>query len=106
MKAPDLEVVVLPTAFQNLDDITNYLSHTLFNPSSAHRLVNDFYKKVAKLKDNPELYPIHESESAKKVFRKITLNGYLVFYTATEKYVYVAFILHSLQDVDRILKMY
>jgi len=63
MKVHDLEVVVLPTAFANLDDATSYISHKLFNPSSAHKLVDDFYKKVAKLKDNPELYPIHECET-------------------------------------------
>ena len=106
MKVHDLEVVVLPTAFQNLDDATSYISHKLFNPEAAHKLVDDFYKKVAKLKDNPKIYSIHESAIVKTVFRKITLGGYLIFYTASEKYVYVAFVLHSLQDVDRILEMY
>jgi len=45
MKVRDLEVVVLPTAVQNLDDATSYTSHKLFNPSSAHKLVDAFNNK-------------------------------------------------------------
>ena len=100
------KIEVLSSALNDLADIVGYISHELYNPSAAHKLVDDFYKKVTKLKDNPELYTVHESETVKTVFRKMTLGGYLVFYTVTDEYVYIAFVLHSLQDVDRILETY
>jgi plasmid stabilization system protein ParE len=101
-----LDVVLLPSALENLADITGYISHKLHNPVAAHRLVDNFYKKVSGLKDYPEMYSVHKSDAVKTVFRKITLGNYLIFYTVGEKYVYVAFVLHSKQDVDRILEMY
>jgi len=100
------KVELLPSALDGLADVVTDISHELYNPSAAHKLVDDFYKKVANLNTNPESYTVHESEMVKTIFRKITLGGYLIFYTVTEEYVYVAFVLHSLQDVDRILETY
>ena len=99
------KIEVLPSALKDLSNIVAYLSHELHNPSAAHKLIDVFYRKVANLKDNPKSYAIHENDAIKTIFRKIPLGGYLIFYTVTDDYIYITFILHSLQDVDRILEL-
>lgn len=77
---------IYPRAFQDLEDILDYISEDLKNKSAALRLAEKFEEIFETLCRFPLSYPLSRNEAvAKKGLRKAVLEKYLIFYYADEE---------------------
>lgn len=91
-------------AQQDLDEIFDYISHTLQNPIAAKNTVQGILTEIAELKLHPK--------SGKKVslpsgldseYRFVMYKNYLAFYRYEENDIYIDRILYGKRDYLRIL---
>lgn len=68
-------------AAADLADIIAYIRDTLYNPYAAERFYNAVDKKIALLREQPYMFPLHSDEklNAKGVHFAV-IGNYLMFY--------------------------
>jgi plasmid stabilization system protein ParE len=75
----EYRVTVLATAY---DDLAAILSNRAeFSAQSALNLVNELEKWISGLETMPQKFPVYEPLP---IYRKMTVRGFLVFYTISE----------------------
>jgi len=94
-------VKYLITARQDRKNISAYLNQ--YSMTAANRLFNNIKGKMELVKENPYMYERYERRPS---FRRMTVDGYLVFYKVNEdeRAVEVHHILHGMMDIERKLK--
>ncbi len=74
-----------PLALEDLDEIDDYITNSLHNPSAALKLLDQFQYSIDQLKEFPLLGGrVNDRYLAKKGYRKLVVQNYLVFYLVRE----------------------
>ena len=97
------EVIYLPTARKQLEDIVDYIAAELAAPDTAFDFIDEVDKAVKSLAGIPYRHPIYHTRFAVlEEVRWISVKNYNVFYKVFEedKTVEIRRVLHQLQDVE------
>ncbi|MGN1417631.1 MAG: type II toxin-antitoxin system RelE/ParE family toxin [Oscillospiraceae bacterium] len=82
----EYKLVITQSFEDDLDEALDYISHKLQNPAAANRLLGNAEKIVARIEENPMLYPLyHDEKLAEKGYHYAVCSHYLIFYTINEK---------------------
>ena len=97
------EVIYLPTARKQLEDIVDYIAVELATPDAAFDFIDAVDKEAKSLAKMPYRHPIYHTRFAVlEEVRWISVKNYNVFYKVFEedKTVEIRRVLHQLQDVE------
>jgi addiction module RelE/StbE family toxin len=94
-------VVVLPSAVKDLDEIFKYLS--MFYEATVRRMHEKIDEKISILEEFPFLYEEYQSTISDVPYRRIVIDDYLVFYTVSEATVEIHRILNAKRDVGNLI---
>ena len=95
------KLLVTQKAEDDLDNIIGYITGKLCNTEAAGALLDEIEGHYDALEDNPYLYALCAQPLLRRgEYRKIAINGYLLFYRMDEarKLVYVERFFSELQD--------
>ena len=99
------EIKYLPSFYQELNAIVEYITYTLKAPRAALDLLDDLEKSINSLKDFPlahRLYrPIKPIASQYRVF---SVKNYLVFYIIHEEIIEIHRIIYKKRDLSQLIK--
>ncbi|MCL2819263.1 MAG: type II toxin-antitoxin system RelE/ParE family toxin [Oscillospiraceae bacterium] len=71
----------LPLFEQDMEEIKNYITNELKNPSAALRLINDTEKAIQKRLKNPSGFkPYNSVRDRRQPYYRINIRNYSVFY--------------------------
>lgn len=94
-------------SFENdVSAVIEYISHKLYNPSAAERLLKNAEKIVSEISENPFLYPLYHDEIiAEKGYHYAVISKYLIFYLIdeTNKIIHISRFLYGGQNIIEIL---
>ena len=97
------EIIYLPTARKQLEDIVDYIAVELAAPDAALDFIEEVGKATKSLAEMPYRHPIyHTSFALLEEVRWISVKNYKVFYKIfeDEKTVEIRRMLHQLQDAE------
>ena len=97
------EIIYLPTARKQLEDIVDYIAVELAAPDAALDFIDEVDKAAKSLAEMPYRHPIyHTSFAVLEEVRWISVKNYNVFYKVFEedKTVEIRRLLHQLQDSE------
>jgi toxin ParE1/3/4 len=104
MKRYDL--VIAEAAEADLDEIADYISYELKEPTTALKQLERIKEAMATLEELPERYsPVQDKYLAAKGIRKLPVDNYLIFYTVNRSTntVNIARVLHGRRDWESLL---
>ena len=79
------EILYLPLAATDLNDIVSYISQHLQAPKAAKELLDEFDTSISSLKKFPYAHPIYRPlKPLKEEFRILQIQNYAVFYIVRE----------------------
>jgi plasmid stabilization system protein ParE len=95
---------ISPEAECDIEDIADYISIQLNNPVAAVALYKEFYNKILKLTDFPDLGARLRNEHVPdKEYRYLICGNYYIFYRHEEDAVFIIRILYKRRDYMTIL---
>ena len=97
------EVIYLPTARKQLEDIVDYIAVELATPDAAFDFIDAVDKEAKSLAKMPYRHPIYHTRFAVlEEVRWISVKNYNMFYKVFEKdkTVEIRRVLHQLQDAE------
>lgn len=104
MENKKLQVEIFPLAEQDMQDIFQYISVNLSNPSAALRLIGDFENAFDRISSFPESCQLIQNEYVKdKTLRKIIVNDYLVFYRVKNDEIQIIRVIYGMRDYESLL---
>ena len=96
-------------SFENdVSFVINYISHKLYNPAAAERILNKAENNLSEIAENPFIYPLYHDEIiAEKGYHHAVISKYLIFYLIdeTNKTIHCSRFLYSGQNVIEILQL-
>jgi addiction module RelE/StbE family toxin len=98
----------LPSAKQDMTDIAAYISHELFDPAAAEKLIAKMVESAELLTEFPYINAIHYSaKPLKKEYRKLIVKNYIMFYWIDEpiKKVIIARVIYACRNYIKLLRM-
>lgn len=98
------EVIYLPTALKQLEDIVDYLAFELNAPDAALNFIDEVDAAAKSLAEMPYRHPIyHTSFAVLEEARWVPVKNYNVFYKVfeEEKTVEIRRVLHQFQDTGK-----
>jgi plasmid stabilization system protein ParE len=99
-----LELTILSSFYEELDEILDYISNTLEAPGAARNLTVEVRKVIKDLREFPFAHRLYRSpESLPLEFRIITVKNYLIFYTVKD-FIEVHHIFYKRRDLPRLLE--
>jgi plasmid stabilization system protein ParE len=100
-----LDVKYLPSFYQELDSIVEYISVTLEAPRAALNFLDELEKSINKLKELPNAHRLYRPvKPLKTQYRILTVKNYLVFYVVMEKHIEIHRIIYKKRDLSQLLK--
>ncbi len=82
----EYKITLLPSAYEDIDKIFEYICNVLQNPQAAVSLINKIYKETDPLKTLPYIgAEIDIDISLKYTYRKLHVENYIVFYIVNEE---------------------
>lgn len=98
------KVVFSPLAIRDLDEIWDYISDVLKNPSAAENTVNGILDKADLLGDQPEIgAQLFFDDGLNSGYRYVIYNNYLTFYRVYPETVYVDRVIYGKRDYMNLL---
>lgn len=100
------ELIFLPKAKTDLEEIIIYIRNELSNPQASIRLVEKIYKATERLTEFPYAYPLYYPiKSLKYEYRKLVVENYVILYFVDEKShsVTIARVVYGKRNVNNIL---
>ena len=94
-------------AAQDLTDIIEYISDTLYSPGAAERFYNEVAKRLDKIGENPFIYPLSRNKKlSAEGYRVAVIGNYLLFYVVNEAntIAYIIRIVYGKRDITAIFK--
>ena len=95
---------IISEAFESdLDSTLTYIRTVLFNDTAASNLLDAAEDKVAKIAENPTLYPLyHDDDIARRGYHYAIVGNFLIFFTVNdeEKSVFIARFLYGGQNIS------
>ncbi len=97
------EVVLLPVAFSDLDEIFDYILAE--NPQAANGILQNIMQSLSRLQNHPHSgSPLHERSLNKFHFRMVIVSPYIAFYRVIGNKVFVYRVLHGARNCPHLLK--
>ncbi len=99
------EYIILDKAVSDMENIFDYISHTLMSENSALKLISKFEEKIELAASNPKLYPVVITDLSKYEYRKIVIENYIIAYRIIEKNetILILRVLNKLQDWQKLV---
>ena len=92
-----------PAAICDIDEIIDYMSHTLMNPEAARRIVSALARDCARLKEQPNLSMELRKKTGRELDGRCVISGqYMVIYEVTDA-VSILRVLDTRMDMIKIL---
>jgi len=99
------DIKYLPSFYQELDAIVDYISITLEAPRAALNLVNELDIGIKNLKKFPNAHRLYRPiKPIKTQYRILTVGNYLVFYVVFEKYIEIHRIIYKKRNLSQLIK--
>lgn len=99
------KVELLPTAWEDLDEIFDYIS--INNPNSAKKTLDKIIKSLRRLEQFPNSGAYAPDIELKKYgFRMVISSPYISFYRFIEDKVFIYHVVHGSKNYSKILKTY
>ena len=98
------KIKILQQAEKDLHEIVTYIKNELYSPAAAERTFEIIASAIERAAEAPHMYPMHYPvRPLKHDYRKIPVNGYLVFYWVeeAEKAIVVARVIHGKRNYLR-----
>ena len=77
---------ITPKAFDDLDEIYDYITNKLFNAKAAENLLDEIENSIMRLRDFPLSCGLVNDENLKKKgYRKLIVANYIAFFIVDEK---------------------
>lgn len=94
----------LPLFEQDLNEIVDYITANLQNPSAAERLVDDIEATVYKRLEAPLAFaPFRSSKKRPHPYYRINVRNFSVFYVVIDDTMEVRRVLYSKRNLDKLL---
>lgn len=94
----------LPLFEEDLNEIVDYITTDLQNPSAADRLVDDIESAIRNRLEAPLSYaPFHSSKKRLHPYYRINVRNFSVFYVVIDDTMEVRRVLYSKRDLDNLL---
>ena len=94
----------LPLFEQDLNEIVDYITANLQNPSAAERLVDDIDAAVYKRLETPLAFaPFRSSKKRPHPYYRINVRNFSVFYVVIDDTMEVRRVLYSKRNLDKLL---
>ena len=99
------KLTFLPLFEEDLLKVTDYITNTLQNPSSDHRLVDDIELTIVKRLEMPLSFsPYHLSKIRNHPYHRINVRNFSIFYVIIDNTMEVRRILYSKRNIDELIK--
>ena len=99
-----MKLRVTPAALDDLVEIKQYISETLFNPSAAKSTVQRIMDDYLRLQDTPYIGTNLSSKlNVETSFRFLVSGNYLIFYDINDKTIEIHRILYGKSDYAQVL---
>ena len=92
-----------PLALNDMDEIWNYISNELLNPTAANDTINGILDNVEKIKEHPESGSPLYFDDIFSGYRFVMFKNYLAFYRISGSDIYVDRVLYVKRDFMKIL---
>jgi len=97
------EVVLLPAAFSDLDEIFDYILAE--NPLAAAGILENITQSLERLREHPHSGPpLLERSLSRFHFRIVIVSPYIAFYRVIGKQVFVYRVLHGARNYPHLLR--
>lgn len=98
------KLTFLPLFEEDLNEIVDYITHTLKNPTASHRLVDEIELAIMKRQNQPLAFaPYRSSVPRALLYYRINVRNFSVFYVVIGDTMEVRRILYSKRDFDKFL---
>ena len=95
---------IFPSARIDMEQIFEYISADLSNPSAALKQINDFEKAFDTVCVFPESCPLINNEYVKdKSLRKLIVNNYIAFYRIKDHEIQVVRVIYGMRNYEEFL---
>lgn len=99
-----INAVLSPLAKSDMQEIGDYISQSLHNPSAVRQLILRFREVITSLQRSPEMGTPLLSEQADHIpYRNVICGNYMVFYHFSLETVYVDRVLYGRRDYMALL---
>jgi len=100
-----LDIKYLPSFYQELDAIVEYISVTLEAPKAALNLLNELDTSISELLKNPNAHRLYRPiKPIETKYRILTVKNYLVFYIVLENYIEIHRIIYKKRNLSQLIK--
>ena len=104
MKNNKYQLLISPMAQLDMEQIFDYISFKLLNPTAAIGLINDFEKAFDNICTFPESCPYINNEYVKdKSLRKLVVNNSIAFYCVRDNEIQVVRVLYGMCNYEDLL---
>lgn len=94
----------LPTAYQDLDEITDYIKNVLLNPLAAENVLDKIESAILERLEAPESFAIWETDTERPYpYRRINVGNYSVWYVVLDDVMEIRRILYAKRDEANLL---
>lgn len=96
----------MPLAYQDLDEIDNYIRFQLSGPQAANNLMSKIENSIDKFQDFAYLgSEIYDAYLSQKGYRKLVVDNYIIFYLVDEKgsRIYIMRVLYGAREYRDLL---
>ncbi|SFE34833.1 type II toxin-antitoxin system RelE/ParE family toxin [Peptostreptococcus sp. D1] len=105
MKEKTYKLTFLPLFEEDLNEVVDYISLKLKNPSAAHRLVDDVEQAILKRLDSPLIFaPYASAKNRKYPYYRINVRNFSIFYVVIDDTMEVRRFIYSKRNIDALLK--
>ena len=95
---------IFPSAQDDMEQIFEYISVNLCNPSAALDQINDFEKAFDNVCTFPDSCPLVNNEYVKdKSLRKLIVNNYIAFYRIKNHEIQVVRVIYGMRNYEEFL---
>lgn len=105
MNKQTFKLTFLPLFEEDLLEVTAYITNTLQNPNSAHRLVDDIELAIVKRLEMPLSFAPYQSSKIRNYpYYKINVRNFSIFYVVIDDTMEVRRLQYSKRNIDELIK--
>ena len=98
------KIKYLPSFYNDLNEITNYISEELGNSMAAQKLLDEVENEILKRKLCPESTAKYiSSNNRKNIYYKINVKNYTIFYIVSDNTMEIRRILYSRRNFKKLI---
>lgn len=104
MKNISYKIVILPTFYNDLKDITNYIAEKLKNPEAAIKLTNYIQYAIKKRAFMPTAFKPYKSKiNHKNIYYRINILNFSIFYVVINDTMEIRRLIYSKSNIKNLI---